>query len=339
MLVSNQYMEFDEEKLEEFHENHKTQFLASQFDTYLKKLTDARELAESDPEMAEMAQEEIKELEAQLQVMFAEMEGIIESSKEEEAKPYGVILEVRAGAGGDEAALFAQELAEMYLRFAEMKGWQKSTSSESFAASGGYKEATFEIVSPAVYDALRYETGVHRVQRIPVTEKMGRIHTSTASVAILPLRKKATIEVNLSDIETEFSRSGGAGGQNVNKVETAVRLIHKPTGVDVRSQSERSQLKNREKAMAILIAKLEALQDEEEAKSHASTRKNQIGTGDRSEKIRTYNFPQNRITDHRIKVSWHNIESIFAGNLDGMIDALQKAATGEAPMGTDESED
>ncbi len=321
-------MEFDQEKLKEFHDNHKTQFLASQFDSYLQKLTEAQELSSSDPEMAEMAKEEIKELEGQLQTMFAEMEGIIESSKEEETKPYGVILEVRAGAGGDEAALFAQELAQMYLKYAEVKGWQRSVSSESFAASGGYKEATFEIISPLVYDDFRYETGVHRVQRIPVTEKAGRIHTSTASVAILPLRKKSTIEINPSDIETEFSRSGGAGGQNVNKVETAVRMIHKPTGIDVRSQSERSQIKNREKAMAILIAKLEALQDEEEIKSHASVRKNQIGTGDRSEKIRTYNFPQNRITDHRIKESWHNIEGIFAGNLEDMIKTLQKAADG-----------
>jgi peptide chain release factor 1 len=325
-------MEFNEEKLRSFHEHHKTQFLASQFDSYLKKLTDARALAESDPEMAELAQEEIQELEGQLQTMFTEMDTIIESSKEEEAKPYGVILEVRAGAGGDEAALFAQELSEMYMRYAEIQGWQKSTSSESFATAGGYKEATFEIISPDVYDALRYETGVHRVQRIPVTEKAGRIHTSTASVAILPLRKKPTIEINPSDIETEFSRSGGAGGQNVNKVETAVRLIHKPTGVDVRSQSERSQLKNREKAMAILIAKLEAIHEEEEIKNHANTRKNQIGTGDRSEKIRTYNFPQNRITDHRIKESWHSIEGAFVGDIGTMIEALKNAASGEGSV-------
>jgi peptide chain release factor 1 len=320
-------MEFDEEKLEQFHEHHKTQFLASQFDTYVQKLHDAQVLAASDPEMAELAQAEIEELEAQLATMFSEMDAIIESSKEEDAKPYGVLLEVRAGAGGDEAALFAQELAQMYLRYAEKKGWQSMVASESFATGGGYKEATFEIQSSHVYEALRYETGVHRVQRIPVTEKMGRIHTSTASVAILPLRKKATVEILPSDIETEFSRSGGAGGQNVNKVETAVRLIHKPTGIDVRSQSERSQLKNREKAMAILIAKLEALQDEEESKNHANVRKNQIGTGDRSEKIRTYNFPQNRITDHRIKESWHNIEGILGGELDAMIAAIQTAAT------------
>lgn len=323
-------MEFNEEKLELFHEHQKTQFLASQFDSYLQKLRDAEELAATDSEMAELAHEEIQELEGQLQTMFTEMDTIIESSKEEEAKPYGVMLEVRAGAGGDEAALFAHELAEMYMRYAEIKGWQTVVASESHATGGGYKEAMFEVLSPHAYDSFRYETGVHRVQRIPVTEKAGRIHTSTASVAILPLRKKPTIEINVSDIETEFSRSGGAGGQNVNKVETAVRLIHVPSGIDVRSQSERSQLKNREKAMSILIAKLEALHEEEERKKHAETRKNQIGTGDRSEKIRTYNFPQNRITDHRIKESWHNIESAFGGNLDGMFEALQKVANGEA---------
>jgi len=319
-------MDFKEEKIAEFKENHKTQFLASQFESYLTKLKDAEELSASDPDMAELAQDEISVLSEQLHTMYTEMEGIIEAAKEEEAKPYGVILEVRAGAGGDEAALFAQELAEMYMRFAERKGWTHAVSSESFAQSGGYKEATFEIIHPDVYEALRYETGVHRVQRVPVTEKAGRIHTSTASVAVLPLRKKPKIEVKESDIEQEFSRSGGAGGQNVNKVETAVRLIHKPTGIDVRSQSERSQLKNREKALAILIAKLEALHDEEEAKKHADTRKNQIGTGDRSEKIRTYNFPQNRITDHRIKESWHTIEAVFQGDLDGMITTLQNFA-------------
>ena len=180
------------------------------------------------------------------------------------------------------------------------------------------------------YDALRFETGVHRVQRVPVTEKAGRIHTSTCSVAVLPLRKKPTFEINAGDIEMEYSRAGGAGGQNVNKVESAVRLIHKPTGVDVRSQSERSQLKNREKAMTLLIAKLEMMHEEEEARKNAEVRKNQIGTGDRSEKIRTYNFPQSRITDHRIKESWYNIEEVMAGNLDNIIEAMHKAARGES---------
>jgi peptide chain release factor 1 len=185
-------------------------------------------------------------------------------------------------------------------------------------------------VHPQVYDALRYETGVHRVQRIPVTEKSGRIHTSTCSVAVLPLRKKPTIEINESDIEMSFARSGGAGGQNVNKVETAVRLVHKPTGEEVKSTSERSQLKNRAKAMSILIARLEARHEEEEAKKHAAERKGQIGTGDRSEKIRTYNFPQDRVTDHRIKESWSNLEKIMSGGLEDIFSALQLAASDDS---------
>lgn len=319
-------MEFDEEKLQEFKENPKTQFLATQFDVYLKKLEEAKSLAESDPEMADLAKDEIAELESQLEKQFQDMDKIIEDSREEEAKPYGVLLEVRAGAGGDEASLFARQLAEMYTRYAEINGWSVITSSESVSDQGGYKEAVFEILGPDVYDSLRYETGVHRVQRVPVTEKSGRIHTSTASVAILPMRKKPAIEINPSDIDMEFSRSGGAGGQNVNKVETAVRLVHRPTGVDVRCESERSQQKNREKAMAQLTAKLEMMHEEEEAKKHADARKNQIGTGDRSEKIRTYNFPQNRITDHRIKESWHNIEEVLSGRLGEVVEALQAAA-------------
>jgi peptide chain release factor 1 len=319
-------MEYSEEKLNEFRENPKTQFLAGQFDALLRKRDDSAMLL-SDESMKELAAEEIASLDEQLSSLFAEMDRIIESSKEEETKPYGVILEVRAGAGGEEAALFAEQLAEMYLKYAALQGWKSAELSESRASQGGYKEGVFEIVGDGVYDALRYETGVHRVQRIPVTEKAGRIHTSTASVAVLPLRKKPMIDVNPSDIEMEFSRSGGAGGQNVNKVETAVRLIHKPTGIDVRSQSERSQLKNREKAMSMLIAKLELLHEEEEAKKHAETRKNQIGTGDRSDKIRTYNFPQSRVTDHRIKESWHNIEEIMTGKLDGIVEAFAAKAT------------
>lgn len=322
-------------QLEVFRENQKTQFLAGQYDVLQRKLTEAETLAAADPSMKELAEEEIRSLTEQRDGLFAEMERIVAASLEEESKPYGVILEVRAGAGGEEAALFAEELAHMYLKYAERNGWQTSVTSEARASQGGYKEASFEILGNTVYDALRYETGVHRVQRIPVTEKSGRIHTSTASVVILPMRRKPAIEVNPGDIDMEFSRSGGAGGQNVNKVETAVRLIHRPTGIDVRCQSERSQLKNREKAMAMLVAKLEMLHEEEEAKKHAVSRKDQIGTGDRSEKIRTYNFPQSRITDHRIKESWHNIEEVLGGNLDAVVAAIQTtvAAGGNADVG------
>lgn len=319
-------MEYDQEELQSFRENHKTQFTASQFDAVLKKIESAKDLVTEDADMAELAKEEIASLTEQLDYYYNEMKQIVAADKAEEEKPYGVVLEVRAGAGGDEAALFAEELAQMYLTYAANNGWLYSTENESRSTSGGYKEASFEILNPKVYEDLRYETGVHRVQRIPVTEKSGRIHTSTASVAILPLRKKPKVEINPTDILMEFSRSGGAGGQNVNKVETAVRLVHQPTGIEVRSQSERSQLKNREKAMSILQAKVEALHEEEEAKKHASERKNQIGTGDRSEKIRTYNFPQNRITDHRIKESWHNIEGIMGGQLEPVIEAIKTAS-------------
>lgn len=323
-------MTIDDTKLQEFRENHKTQFLMSQFDVLQQKYDEAQLMYDSDESMRELAKEELNQISDQRQALYDEMSRIVESTKEEETKPYGVVLEVRAGAGGEEAALFAEELSQMYLKYAEIKGWKASVSSESRATQGGYKEAAFEILGPEVYSALKYETGVHRVQRIPVTEKSGRIHTSTASVAILPMRKKPSIEINPADIDMEFSRSGGAGGQNVNKVESAVRVVHRPTGIDVRCESDRSQQKNREKAMSMLIAKLEVLHEEEEAKKHAETRRNQIGTGDRSEKIRTYNFPQNRITDHRIKESWHTIEATLGGQLDPIVASLQKAAAEKA---------
>jgi len=320
---------FEQNQLDEFKQNPRTQYVADQFMHVLGKRAEAEQMLEV-ADMGDLAQAEIDELDGQLVEVWGEMVRITELGKEEDEKPYGIVLEVRAGAGGDEAALFAEELAQMYILYSRTQGWSVSVNNESRASVGGYKEASFEIIHPDVYMAFRYETGVHRVQRIPVTEKAGRVHTSTASVAILPLRKKPTIEINPADFEMEFSRAGGAGGQNVNKVETAVRLIHKPTGMDVRSQSERSQLKNREKAMSMLIAKLEAAHEEEEMKKHAAERKDQIGTGDRSEKIRTYNYPQNRITDHRIKVSWHNIEGIVTnGLMQPVIDALQAYSRGE----------
>lgn len=323
----------DETVLTEARENQKTQFIASQFDMLAKRERELDLMIAEDAGMEELVQEERASLLSQKTALYEEIVRILDASRVEEEQPYGVILEVRAGAGGEEAALFAEELATMYLNFSRNKGWTVTTIEESKSTQGGFKEAVFEILSPEAFQYLQYETGVHRVQRIPATEKNGRIHTSTASVAILPMRRKPTIEILPSDIEMEFSRAGGAGGQNVNKVESAVRLVHKPTGVEVRSQSERSQLKNREKAMAILIAKLELRHEEEEAKTHAAVRKSQIGTGDRSEKIRTYNFPQSRITDHRIKESWHNLEKAMEGEIGDILEAIGRAdATEESEV-------
>jgi peptide chain release factor 1 len=252
------------------------------------------------------------------------MTAILEGDKEEDEKPNEVILEVRAGAGGDEAALFAAELLNMYKRYAETKGWSAKLTEKSENDVGGYKDACLEIKGKGVYEDLRWETGVHRVQRVPETEKMGRIHTSTASVAIMPIRKKFKYQLNMADVEMEFSRAGGKGGQNVNKVESAVRVIHRPTGIDVRSTVERSQGANREKALQLLTSKLEALKEEEEAKKFSAHRKGQIGTGDRSEKIRTYNYPQDRVTDHRIKQSWHNLPLILLGKFGPITEALKE---------------
>ncbi len=306
--------------IESLKKNPRTQYLASEYERLSLQEVEVKILAESDESMRILAEDELQSIAVQKQALETQLQGILDAEREEEEFPNEIILESRAGAGGDEAALFAVELVQMYERFAETKGWSVKI----------IDEYTREIKGKDVYRLLRFETGVHRVQRVPVTEKQGRIHTSTASIAILPIRKKVTVEIAPSDIEMEYSRSGGAGGQNVNKVETAVRLIHKPTGIDVRCTSERSQLANREKAMAILTAKLQQLKEEEEAKKYSGDRKNQIGTADRSEKIRTYNFPQDRITDHRIRANFSNIEGVMQGKMDKIIEALQSGEVGEA---------
>ena len=310
--------------LEQFRSDARTAHLVTLFDDLARRITDSEKLKESDPSMSELAQEEIRSFRAQQEELLIHMQSItaVREGKEGET-PRALILEVRAGAGGEEAALFAQELAEMYQHFAERRGYRFETVDESRAEMGGYKEASFEIHGKGCYEAYRYEMGVHRIQRVPATEKQGRIHTSTASVAVLPLSEKNDFEIKPDDIEIDFSRSGGAGGQNVNKVETAVRLTHKPTGIAVRSTSERSQQKNRDKAYSILLAKLKQAQEEKDAQTLGAERRTQIGTGDRSEKIRTYNVLQDRVTDHRIKESWHNIEKIFAGDLEAIVTALQ----------------
>lgn len=302
----------------EFKKNFSTAYLAEEYERLDKEARDARASAGDDPELAIMAAEDEARVRARQVAILGEIEQILAKDNEQEdsAAPISVVMELRAGAGGDEASIFAHELKEMYQKYAEHRGWK----------TRGIDDLTLEIAGDGAYDALRYETGVHRVQRVPLTEKSGRIHTSTASIAVLPIRAKPKFDIKPDDIDMEFSRSGGAGGQNVNKVETAVRLIHRPTGIDVRSSSERSQLANREKAMQILVAKLEFLHEEEEARKHAAERKEQIGTGDRSEKIRTYNVLQDRITDHRLNESWHNLPKKMAGDLDDIVQALQTLA-------------
>jgi len=309
--------------LEKYTNNPKTSYLAESWKKLDKDELSTKEMITSDPSLADLAQKDLEDIKLQKDSILKQMEDILKEEEKEEEFPNEVILEVRAGAGGEEASIFAEDLAHMYCRFAENSGWKVEVIDESRSAVGGYKEASFEIRGMDIYKKLRFETGVHRVQRIPATEKMGRVHTSTATVAVLPVRKKTSVEIKPSDLEIETSRSGGAGGQNVNKVETAVRIIHKPTGIDVRSTSQRNQLKNKEMAMSILIAKLQAKKDEEESAKHSADRKSQIGTADRSEKIRTYNILQDRITDHRIKQSWHNIEKILAGGIEPILDAME----------------
>lgn len=234
-----------------------------------------------------------------------------------------LIMEIRAGAGGNEAALFAGSLFRMYISYAKKRDWDVNLIDSNSTTIGGYKEVIFEIIGKDTYKELRYEAGVHRIQRIPETEKNGRIHTSTASVAILKEATETEVEIKPQDIKIEFFRSSGPGGQNVNKVETAVRIYHPQSGLVVTSQESRSQQKNRESAMTLLRSRLLDIKTQAGAKQKSVERRQQIGTGDRSEKIRTYNFPQDRVTDHRIKESWHNIPSILQGNIEPIVDSLQ----------------
>ncbi|MEK7616075.1 MAG: PCRF domain-containing protein [Patescibacteria group bacterium] len=260
---------------------------------------------------------------AEISKRMAEIQRILDGTESSD-KRNEVIVEIRAGAGGDEATLFAASLFEMYQRYAEIKGWNCRIVDENRNSLGGFKQITFELAGAGVGKAMEHESGVHRVQRIPSTEKAGRIHTSTASVAVLPMATEQDVQINNGDLEFTFSRAGGPGGQNVNKVETAVRILHKPTGIVVSSREERSQLSNREKCMEVLRAKLLQIKIEEQTGNITEERRQQIGTGDRSEKIRTYNFPQDRITDHRIKKSWSNIPKILNGYLDPIVESFHE---------------
>jgi peptide chain release factor 1 len=313
--------------LEEFKSNPRTMYTAQEYERLLSAKKDAEELL-SDVDMKELAEGEINALSTQIDALWKQMEDTAQVAKEEEEKPKAMILEIQGGAGGDESSLFAAELALMYQNYAESRGWGWNKLDESVSDVGGYKDVSFEVKGRDAYDALRFETGVHRVQRIPETEKNGRVHTSTVTVSVMPIRATTKVTIPMSDLEFETSRSGGAGGQNVNKVETAVRVIHKPTGIAIRCTIERSQLKNKERAIEMLQAKLDLLAQEEDDKKHADAKKSQVGTGDRSEKIRTYNFPQDRVTDHRIRQNWHGLPKIMLGTIGPIVEALQNF-TGE----------
>jgi peptide chain release factor 1 len=316
-------MEINDEKIKALKDNYKTAYLAEHLERLLLEEKELIEASLGDPELKALAEDDLKSIRQQKEDLLVQIEEITKEEKQSTEFPKNIILEIRAGAGGEEAALFAEQLALMYQKYADKKKWEVRKVDESQSSLGGFREAIFELSGKDVYKDLRFETGVHRVQRIPATEKSGRVHTSTASVVILPIVEKSEIQIKESDLEIEFSRSGGAGGQNVNKVETAVRIIHKPTGIAVRSTSERNQQKNRDKALSILAARLQSIEDEKNAGSLAADRKSQIGSGNRHEKIRTYNFPQDRITDHRIKESWHNLPKILGGELDEIVEALQ----------------
>jgi peptide chain release factor 1 len=316
-------------EISDFRANNKTANLAGLYDNFTRQIEESKALAVGDDSVKELVEEEVKNLEKEQADLFAKMEEILAPKEGENDDPRTVMIEMRAGAGGTESALFAYELSEMYSKYAASQGWSFSLVDSAPSELGGYKDATFEVSGEGAYDAFKNEMGVHRVQRVPATEKQGRVHTSTISVAVLPVREFSTVKINPADLEIEFTRSGGAGGQNVNKVETAVRMVHKPTGLMVRSQSERTQLRNKEKALALLSAKIEDMERQKEEAKYSAERKSQIGTADRSEKIRTYNYLQDRITDHRIKKNWHGMERILAGEMGPMIADLKAGLAGE----------
>ena len=294
-----------------------------------KEIAGAKELIKDadDAEMREMAKEELKDLEARLEASEKELKVLLIPPDPLEEK--NIIMEIRGGTGGEEAALFAADLFRMYTRYAESKGWKYEVMSSNETELGGYKEITFSISGKYVYGSLRYDSGVHRVQRVPATEASGRIQTSAATVAVLPEAEETEIDIRPQDLRIDVMRAGGPGGQCVNTTDSAVRLTHIPTGIVVIQQDEKSQIKNKAKAMRVLRTRLFELEEGKKNAERAADRKSQVGSGDRSERIRTYNFPQNRLTDHRINLTLYKLDAVMQGDLNELVEGLAIAAREE----------
>ncbi len=288
----------------------------------VQELADTRELLEmsEDPEMVEMAEAEIESLEARIEQLEERMRLLLVPKDPRDEK--NVFIEIRAGAGGDEAAIFAGDLLRMYMRYAEGRNWRTEIVDANEIGVGGYKEVILSVKGRGAYSVFKYESGVHRVQRVPVTESQGRIHTSTATVAVMPEVEDVDVDLNMDDVEITSTFASGPGGQHMQKNATAIRVVHKPTGMQVNVQSERSQTQNRRVALAILQARLQEIEEQKQHAERAAERRSQVGTGDRSEKIRTYNYPQSRVTDHRIGYSSYNLPAVMDGELDPFIERL-----------------